>query len=97
MAPGNLSPAEGTGILYLTDPVRTVTLCPARHATWTSLYACLGQLPCIDLFIAGVSFAADEQRHLFGMIVALLSLVYFTGCVFYARFEGRRLESLQTN
>jgi len=31
------------------------------------------------------------------MIVALLSLVYFTGCVFYARFEGRRLESLQTN
>lgn len=46
-------------------------------------------------FIMGVWNASAETTRLFGTLISLLSIVFFTGCVFYARFSGKqsRLET----
>ena len=61
---------------------------PYTHA-WASFLALI-------YFIAGISFASDETRRTFGLIVTVLSLVFFIGCVFYARYMGRHLKSLES-
>jgi len=40
-------------------------------------------------FIIGIWNASAEASRIFGLLISLLSVGFFIGCVFYARFSGK--------
>jgi uncharacterized membrane protein len=40
-------------------------------------------------FVMGVWYAAAAEDRLFGLVICAFSLLFFIGCMFYARFRGR--------
>mgnify|MGYP000356535240 CR=1 FL=1 len=40
-------------------------------------------------FIVGIWNASAEASRVFGLLISLLSLSFFIGCVFYARYSGK--------
>ena len=45
-------------------------------------------------FIIGIWNASAEASRIFGLLISTLSFIFFTGCVFYARYSGK--ETKQT-
>ena len=40
-------------------------------------------------FVIGIWFAGDESTRSYGLIFTAFSLMFFIGCVFYTRFQGK--------
>ena len=40
-------------------------------------------------FVIGIWYAGAEQDRLFGIMISALSLMFFLGSMFYARFKGQ--------
>ena len=49
----------------------------------------------IFYFVIGVWYAGHDADRAIGLYIILTSLVFFTGCVLYTRFVGKKLKSLQ--
>lgn len=45
-------------------------------------------------FVAGIWFAAGEDARMPGLVIVLLSLIFFIGSMFYARYQGRAEKQL---
>ena len=46
-------------------------------------------------FIIGIWYAGDSSTRLFGIIFSLLSVLFFVGCMFYTRFQGKAENALR--
>ncbi len=58
---------------------------PYTHA-WTAFIA-------LFYFILGVSSVAIEQERTYGALQIIASLTLFWGCIFYARYKGKQLNT----
>jgi len=63
-------------------PLRGLLHGKAYTHAWTAYLALL-------YFIIGIWNASAEASRVFGLLISLLSLSFFIGCVFYARFSGK--------
>jgi len=50
----------------------------------------------IFYFVVGVWYAGHEDDRVIGLYIILTSLLFFTGCVMYTRFVGKKLKSGQS-
>ena len=64
-------------------PLRGILNGKAYTHAWAA-YLALGY------FIMGVWNASAEATRIFGILISTLSILFFTGCVFYARFSGKQ-------
>ena len=69
-------------------PLRGILHGKAYTHAWAAYMALL-------YFIIGIWNASAEASRIFGILISLLSLSFFIGCVFYARFSGKANQ--QTN
>ena len=63
-------------------PLRGILHGKAYTHAWAAYMALL-------YFIIGIWNASAEASRIFGILISLLSLSFFIGCVFYARFSGK--------
>lgn len=49
----------------------------------------------IFYFVVGVWYAGHEDDRAIGLYIILSSLVFFTGCVIYTRFTGKKMKADQ--
>ena len=69
-------------------PLRGILHGKAYTHAWAAYMALL-------YFIIGIWNASAEASRIFGLLISILSLSFFIGCVFYARFSGKA--NKQTN
>ncbi len=71
-------------------PLRGLLHGQAYTHAWASYLA-------LVYFVAGVWFAAGDDQQMAGLVIVLLSLIFFIGAMFYARYRGRadRLQAEQ--
>ena len=62
---------------------------PYTHA-WTAFIA-------LFYFILGVSNIAIEQERTYGALQIITSLSLFWGCIFYARYKGKQLNTQKSS
>lgn len=48
-------------------------------------------------FVVGIWYASAIDTRLFGIIIALFSLIFFIGAVLFARFKARAMKQLAQN
>ena len=63
-------------------PLRGLLHGKAYTHAWASYLA-------LFYFVIGVWYAASDDMTLFGILMCLFSLEFFTGCVFYSRYVAR--------
>ena len=64
-------------------PLRGILHGKAYTHAWAAYMALL-------YFIIGIWNASAEASRTFGILISILSLMFFIGCVFYARYRGKQ-------
>lgn len=62
---------------------------PYTHA-WSSFIA-------LFYFILGISSVVVDAERVYGIVLTVASLIFFNGCIFYARFRSREIKTQATN